>query len=106
MARDENVEKAKAGKPLHGERERLAEVAKAPLVDQAVLGGQEDKYAVIGKEKPAVIALGYDQEADLNELREKIKEFGLQAEVVRLKAFKPKKFKSSVLKEARKEKGG
>ena len=92
VARDSN-----AGRELwRGEEERRKAVAGLPFVDEAVLGSEkEDKYAVLRGFEPAVVALGYDQKAD----EEKIKENATQGRIVRLKAFKPEKFKSSIIKE-------
>jgi glycerol-3-phosphate cytidylyltransferase-like family protein len=53
---------------------------------------------VIEKYRPSVIALGYDQEANLAELTERFKNLKLKAEIVRMESFEPEKYKSSKLR--------
>jgi len=68
------------------------------LADKVVLGSSKNKYAVIEKYKPDVIALGYDQKVNSRELEKKLKEFKLDAKIVRLKSYKPEIYKSSKLR--------
>lgn len=69
------------------------------LADKVVLGSLGDKYVIIEKYKPDVIALGYDQNIFVSELKKKLKEFGLdKTRLVRLKSYYPKKYKSSLFK--------
>jgi len=90
VSRDSN-----AGRELwHGEEERRKAVEALQFVDKAILGDEQDRYAVLRRFKPAIIALGYDQEAN----EKKIQENSPQAKIIRLKAFQPEKYKSSILK--------
>ncbi len=100
VARDGNVLKAKRTPAFFEEKERLELVSALKIVDKAVLGSEKDFYAVIAKEKPSVVVLGYDQCADEKTLRKKIDSFGLEkTRIVRLeKAFEPARHKSSKLK--------
>jgi cytidyltransferase-like protein len=98
VARDETVLRVKSEWTKNSEEERLEVVEKSGLADEVVLGSLENKYTVIEKYQPAVIALGYDQRLDLSELTEKLKNLKLKAEIVRLKSFQPEKYKSSKLK--------
>jgi FAD synthetase len=93
VARDLNVEKVKGRKPAQNEKQRLNKVSRLPFVNKAVLGGVKNAIPHIKKEKPDVIALGYDQKSyvDLKQLKK-------VAKVVRLKPFKPRIFKSSRLR--------
>lgn len=97
VARDHNVKKIKGRKPLRTEQQRLAAVRRNRLVNQAVLGAQNDYLSHILKFQPAVIALGYDQKAYTGALRQKLAARGLKLKVRRLKAFQPGRFKSSLL---------
>src|SRR5882724_4489406 len=63
IARDVNVKKIKLKKTSHSEKQRLSFVKKSDLVDKAVLGGKTNYLKHIIKEKPNIIALGYDQVA-------------------------------------------
>ena len=98
VARDETVLRVKSEWTRNSEEERLEVLEKSGLADEVVLGSLEDKYAVIEKYRPDVIALGYDQRVDLAELTEKLGNLKLKAEIVRLEAYQPEKYKSSKLK--------
>lgn len=97
VARDETVLRVKSEWTRNSEEERWEVLEKSGLADEVVLGSLEDKYAVIEKCRPSVIALGYDQEVNLAELTEQLKNRKLKAEIVRLKSFAPEKYKSSKL---------
>jgi FAD synthetase len=98
VARDETVLRVKKQETRNKEQTRRKILIESGLADEVVLGSLEDRYVVIGKYKPNVIALGYDQKVNLLELKNKLKEFGLQTKIVRLKAFKPEVYKSSKIK--------
>jgi len=91
VARNSTVEKVKGVKPWFDERKRLAAVRKLECVDRALLGNKRDFHAVVRRVKPEVVALGYDQKADEGALSK-------LGRVTRLKAFKPRKYKSTLLK--------
>jgi len=63
VARDVTVLDVKGNLPRMNESERLFAVQEHPLVDEARLGHEDDKYRVLEEIKPDVICLGYDQEA-------------------------------------------
>ena len=98
VARDVNVKKIKNHTPRLTERQRLAIIKKCPLVDKAVSGGLKNHIPHIVKERPSIIALGYDQSAYVDNLKALLKKKGLEIKVVRLKAFQPKVYKSSLFK--------
>ncbi len=98
VARDETVLRVKSERTRNSEEERREVLEKSGLADEVILGDLEDKYSAIEKYRPSVIALGYDQEVNLFELTERLKNLKLKAEIVRLQAHKPGKFKSSKLK--------
>lgn len=97
VGRDKTVRGIKEKYPENSENERLKAIKGLDLIDNARLGRLEDPYGVIKEEKPDIICLGYDQESFTENLEEKIKEFELNTKVVRLKAHKPEKYKSSLL---------
>ena len=97
VARDETVKKVKGEKPRKNEKTRLKIVKESQLAEKAMLGNLGDKYAIIKKYKPDVIALGYDQKSFSEGLKEKLKELKLKTKIVRLKAYQPQIFKSSKL---------
>ncbi len=98
VARDQTVSAIKKHRTLFNEKERLANVKNQKIVDEAKLGNLDDPYKIVKQEKPDIIALGYDQNSYTEELEDKIKEFGFKTKTVRLKSFKPEKYKSSKLK--------
>jgi FAD synthetase len=97
-ARDVNVKKIKGHKPRFNERQRLLAIKKYKLVDKAVLGGVRGYISHILKEKPAIIALGYDQKAYVKGLKILLEKRGINVQIIRLRAFYPKKYKSSLVK--------
>ena len=98
IARDKNVLKIKGKKPYLSEKERMALVQKNNLVDKVVLAGQDKYLAHILKEKPDIIALGYDQKAYVAELKKDFKNRCLSIKIIRLKPYKEKIYKNHLLK--------
>lgn len=98
VARDETVKTIKGENPKYSEKKRLKTVEKHPLVDKAILGEIENKYKVIQKWKPDIIALGYDQFVFTYRLEKIIIDAKLNTEIHRLNPYKPEIFKSSLMK--------
>jgi len=86
VARDENVRKYKKREPILEESIRAYIVKNLKPVDRVVLG-EKDPIESVLKLRPDVIALGYDQWADENWLREELLKRGLNVEIVRLPRF-------------------
>lgn len=97
VARDINIEKIKGRWPRNNEQARFLAVQESDLADKVVLGGLEDRYKILEKIKPDIIALGYDQEIDWEELKNKLAMLGLESKIIRLKAYRPEVYKSSKL---------
>ncbi len=98
VARDATVQKVKQKKASNSERRRLREVAACAHVDKAMLGYADDKYRVIRKVKPDILALGYDQFVFTYGLRQFFIKEKMNTKIVRLNAFEPQTFKSSLIK--------
>lgn len=98
IARDENVFKIKGKYPSKDEKERLNLVKKSKFVDKVVLAGKAKYLPHILKEKPDIIALGYDQKAYTKELKKDLKNKSILIKIVRLKPYKEKIYKSHLLK--------
>lgn len=98
VARDVNVKKIKKSAPVHHQNQRLDAIKKSRFADKCVLGGGKNYLTHIKKESPSIIALGYDQRAYVDNLKKDILKGKLHVKIRRLKAFKPKAFKSSLLK--------
>ena len=95
VARDNTVKQVKSKKPKHNEKQRLKQLKKYA---KAVLGCKKDKYKIIEKYKPDIIGLGYDQNSFTKDLRKELKKRNLKIKIIRLKPYKPHKYKSSLLK--------
>lgn len=97
VARDATVKKVKGHAPKFSEQERVKKVFAQKIVDDAQLGNLKSYYKKIKEIKPAVICLGYDQTAFVEDLEKEIEKMKLKIEIVRLKPYNPKKYKSSLL---------
>jgi len=92
VARDINVKKIKGKLPKEKEKLRFEKVRKLNFVDQVALGQIKDRFKIIKKIKPDIIALGYDQPADLIRLKKIFK-----GKIIRLRPYKKHRYKSSML---------
>ncbi|MBI5071466.1 adenylyltransferase/cytidyltransferase family protein [Candidatus Falkowbacteria bacterium] len=96
VARDATVRKVKGFSPKLDERARREMVSAIKSVNEAVFGDKFDWYKIILKYKPEIICLGYDQAVPKNFPAE-LKKRGVDAKIFRLKSYKPKKYKSSLI---------
>lgn len=101
IARDKNVKSIKGRLPYLSERKRLALVKKNKLPDKVVLSGRVNHLPHILRERPEVIALGYDQRHYVKNLKKDLKIKGLSVKIVRLKPYKKSVFKNWLLKKRR-----
>lgn len=100
VARDETVKKIKGRMPDFSEKERLKAVKLSGLADKVVLGEIKDKYEIIRRFKPSVIALGYDQFAFTFGLRKFLIDNSIDAKIVRMNPYKPNVYKTSLMRNA------
>ncbi len=96
VARDESVKRLKGKWPKRSEQERLEALRQAPQVDEAIFGDPADFHRCIRERQPQIIGLGYDQKADVERLKAEFPEI----QIVRLEAYGPEKYKSSLLDRA------
>jgi FAD synthetase len=100
VARDATVKKIKVKLPVHNEMARLKIVSALGIVDRAVFGGKgKNIFASAASLKPDIIALGYDQKPSIAKLKSEMLKLGWRGKIVRLKAFKPSRHKSSKIKD-------
>ncbi len=92
VARDENIKKLKNREVKLMESERLKTVKLEKDVDKAILGDKNSEYLVLEREKPDIIAVGYDQVIP-KDLKNMVKKY----KVITLKPYKPEIYKSSKL---------
>ncbi len=86
VATDATVRKEKH-EPVTPENMRVEMVASLKPVDRAVLGYEENHTRIVEEIKPDVIAIGYDQKHDLEQIKRGLSKRGLAVEVVRLPQF-------------------
>ncbi|MDE1856684.1 MAG: FAD synthase [Candidatus Micrarchaeota archaeon] len=100
VSRDSSIRTIKGREPYMDERARLEIVGSLRFVDKAVLGNrlkrEADKYAIISRYMPDVLAFGYDQKINTGELREWLKSRGIKCRIARIRdSVSPRSFKSS-----------
>lgn len=86
VARDSTVRKLKH-EPITPEEMRLDIIKELKIVDDAVLGHEDDMYATVKEIKPDIIALGYDQIHDEKKIEQELKKRKLVAKVIRLPRY-------------------
>jgi FAD synthetase len=100
VSRDSNARKFKKVRPYFSQKGRLALVSSLAVVDRAVLGEPgADHLAVVRKERPDAIVLGYDQWPDEKRLRRALDKAGLEkTKIFRARASRPEEYKSSKIR--------
>lgn len=101
IARDINVFKIKGKYPFLNEKKRVALLKKCKLVDKVVLSGLKEHIPHIVKEKPDIIALGYDQRFYVENLKKDLKNKGILVKIIRLKPYKENIFKNHLINKKR-----
>jgi FAD synthetase len=86
VATDKTAEQMKHN-PITSQDMRVKMVAALKPVDKAVMGYEGDRYTIVKEMKPDIIALGYDQKHDEEQIKSDLKEKGLDVKVVRLEPF-------------------
>ncbi len=106
IARDKNVFKIKGKKPIKNEKQRIIlvkKLIKTKLIDKVVLSGLKNHIPHILKQAPDIIALGYDQKAYVKNLKQNLQteskalSKNFSPKIVRLKPYKEKIYKNSLL---------
>ena len=99
VARDATVSRVKRHTAFFSEQERLEMVSSLRQVDKAMLGTRGNILRSVLREKPQVVALGYDQEKTVAELKSELAALGFhRVKIVKLRPHKPNKFKSTNVK--------
>ena len=98
IARDSTIKRYKKITPIHSESKRIKNIKDLKIADQVILGQHDlkKKYDIILKLKPDIIALGYDQKFFIKDLPKAIKKLKKSCRNIRLKPYKPEKYKSSI----------
>jgi FAD synthetase len=85
VARDANVKHKP--KPILPEVQRLRMVQALKPVDHALLGDLHDMFRPIADLRPDIITIGFNQHFDEEHLRQKLRDRGLDADVVRIPGY-------------------
>ncbi len=98
VAPDSVIKKLKHHAPLYGLAARKKTIRDTGLVDEVVTGdSRPNSWFILGKTKPDIIALGYDQHSLKKALESHLEKNGRQIKIVELLPHKEKKYKSSLL---------
>lgn len=100
VARDSTVRKRKGRDPIIGEEKREELVSSLRYVDAVVKGSEVNIYETLEKVKPDVVALGYDQQHNEEEIVEEARKRGIEVKVVRLDSPIPQLKTSKLLYES------
>lgn len=98
LGRDKNVEKIKGRRPFFQEKKRIFNLKKTNWVEKVILGDKKNFLKPILRLKPHIICLGYDQMSPIKDLKKEFFKYKLNIKLIRLKSFKPRVFKSSILR--------
>ena len=98
VARDSTSENFKGKKPVHNEKERLEGIRMLNIVNEAVLGNENDIFKIVEDIKPDVICLGYDQKVQKQEVEDELRKRNIKADVIRIGPYMQNIYKSSKLR--------
>jgi len=87
VATDSTVRKLKH-EPINPEEIRLSIIKELKIVDEAYIGYEDDIYEIVKEIKPDIIALGFDQIHNENEIKIQLKKRKISVKIVRLNEFK------------------
>ncbi len=98
VARDHIVQQLKGHSPKFNLMKRMEELSAQDGVDRVLVGDKElGVWEIVRKERPDVIAIGYDQTILGAALEKNLDRLGYVPEIVHLKSFEPHIYKSSLL---------
>lgn len=100
VSRDETTMKLKGRPPHNNENIRVKNLKKTGFCSKVVLGSLGDKYKVIQKFRPDIIALGYDQFAFTYRLEKFLIDEKMNTKIERLKPYRPEIYKSSIIRDS------
>ena len=98
IATDKTDQKMKKMQPLHHQELRFELVNSLSMVDEAIVGHEEDIFETVKEITPDIIALGYDQIHQEKFISDGCKRINLDVEIVRLESPIPKLSSSEIEK--------
>ncbi len=101
VAPDNIVVELKGTLPAHTSAQRITMLKKERIADDVAIGDKlTSNWAVLKKYKPAVIALGYDQEQLYQALSDHFENIEKRPRIVRLSPHKPDTHHNSIFKQS------
>lgn len=98
VSRDKTVQEKKGHQTYYKETKRLSvvqeQLQKLEIKGQVILGRQSNYWNIIIEHKPKYIALGYDQDVDIDKLKEYNEKHNLEIIIKRMNSYYPNKYKS------------
>ncbi len=94
VTRDAMVKLQKKHAPIFNERERMKVVGALKMVDRVLRGDPPGRWTIIRREKPDVICVGYDQDANHSAM----KSLSKKPHIITLEALNSKRYSSSKIK--------
>ena len=98
IATDKTAQKMKKMQPLHDQELRCELVNSLSMVDEAIIGHEENIFETVKEIKPDIIALGYDQIHQEKFISDGCKRINLDVEIVRLQSPVPELSSSEIEK--------
>lgn len=86
VARDSTVKNRKRI-PIINENQRLEMIKHLKPVDEAYLGYEGDKFRIVREINPDIIAIGQDQDFDIEKLESELKSEGFDIKVIRVEEY-------------------
>ena len=99
IATDNTAQKMKKRPPLHNQELRCELVSYLSMVDNAVIGHENDIFETVKEIKPNIIVLGYDQVHQEKFISDGCKRINLNVEIVRLQSPIPELSSSEIEKQ-------
>ena len=99
IATDKTAKKMKKRSPLHNQELRRELVSCLSMVDEAIVGHEDDIFQTVKQVKPDIIVLGYDQVHQEKFISDGCKRINLNVEIVRLESPVPHLSSSDIEKE-------
>ena len=99
IATDNTAQKMKKRPPLHNQKLRCELVSYLSMVDNAVIGHENDIFETVKEIKPNIIVLGYDQVHQEKFISDGCKRINLNVEIVRLQSPIPELSSSEIEKQ-------
>lgn len=85
VAHDETVKRLKGRPPVNPMEDRAELLRALKPVDEVYIGAPEEiSYELVRRINPDVIVLGPDQDFDINEMKCRLREHGINAEVIKI----------------------